>query len=565
MAANFAIRGGADLLIAINAGRLRSMGEPSLTAMLPFGESNAFVRDFAVREILPRAIVPVVFGACVFDPRQSIEAIVARAKADGFAGLTNFPTATMVTGRFRDVLEENGLGFARELDLLAAARDVGLLTIAYTHDPAEAEAAARRGVDAVNIGLGWNQGGARGLELLADVEAAALHVSKVARKVRSIAPEAVCMVEGGPIVSPKHLEALCRITSIDGYIGGSTIDRVPLESAIEATTASFKTIERIRSRTEPTARASAAVPPALVGSSAEAREARAVLQRLAGADVPILLLARPEQGVQDIAEHLHALSRRRVRHLLSLHLSGKDPTAQRVALFGAATGAAPGAEKAQLGFVDVGASSTLLVHEIASATLDIVRELADVATERRVRPLGDAAAHDVDVRVIVATDPHAENAASVQIALEAAGFATFEVPPLLRRQEDLPAVIEAVLRKVRVRLRRPDLALEGGAHRILADHQWLGDVMELQREIEQAALRAEAKLITVPELSALIGQGGAARPVSAFGSEREWILDALRRNRFRRGATADFLGISRKTLYNRMRRLGLDTRSGREA
>ena len=138
MTAQAAERGGADLLLALNAGRFRSMGVPSIASMLALRPCNDFVLDFARAEILPRVAIPVFFGASAFDPALDITALVARIAAAGFPGVVNFPTAALVDGRYRDFLEESGCGFAREVALLTAARKAGLATLAYVRTAAEA-------------------------------------------------------------------------------------------------------------------------------------------------------------------------------------------------------------------------------------------------------------------------------------------------------------------------------------------------------------------------------------------------------------------------------------------
>jgi len=229
MTAQSAVRGGADFLIALSAGRMRNIGQPSIAAMLPMRDSNEFVMSFAPSEILPRASVPVFFGACCFDPRLDLAKLLDRITAAGFQGVVNFPTAALIDGAYRAFLENAGCGFARELDLLAAARARGLTALAYTHTREEAVAAAERGVDMVNIDFGWNMGGVLGVESNLRLEEAALSAAGIARAVRAVSPSTRCLVEGGPIVSPRQLEELCVVAQVDGYVGGSTIDRSPRE------------------------------------------------------------------------------------------------------------------------------------------------------------------------------------------------------------------------------------------------------------------------------------------------------------------------------------------------
>jgi predicted TIM-barrel enzyme/DNA-binding NtrC family response regulator len=553
MAANFAVRGGADFLLALNAGRIRSMGEPSLVAMLPVHECNSFVMDFAIREILPRATVPVFFGASAFDPRSDLRDIVGDVIEQGFFGVANFPTAILVDPEFRELLEEAGLGFSRELEMLSLAHEAGLATIAYVHTAAEAERAAAIPVDVINIDLGWNKGGVVGVSTEVRIEEAALHVASVVRRVRAISPPTLCMVEGGPIVSPRHLEELCRVARVDGYIGGSTIDRVPLETAIEIVTASFKTIESLRDRVERLEHNGFGnpLPSPLLGRSDAASATQAVYSRLQTTDLPVLIVAPPKSGGREVAEALHAESARRHRDLILVNLGGKTEAAQALELFGGIPGAVPNLAKARLGWLEVGHKATLLLHDLETLSLDLQRELAEVVRTGRLRRLGDDTSRATDVRLIGIMNPAHANTVAARSFLEQSGFATIVLSPLNKRLEDLPILIEAALAKIRLRTRRPNLTLEPSAYRLLLEYGWPGDIAELQTVLENAALSASGDTISPLQLEALVPAKKAA-PLSAFASERDWILDGLRRNRFRRGATARFLGVSRKTLYNKM-------------
>jgi predicted TIM-barrel enzyme/transcriptional regulator with AAA-type ATPase domain len=558
MAANFAVRGGADFLLALSAGRIRSMGEPSMVAMLPIHECNSFVMDFATREILPRATVPVFFGASVFDPRENPRAIVDKVIAQGFFGIANFPTAILVDPEFRELLEEAGVGFSRELEMLSLAHEAGLATIAYVHNGEEAERAAMIPVDVINVDLGWNKGGVTGVSTEVRIDEAALHVASVVRRVRAISPHTLCMVEGGPIVSPRHLEELCRVARVDGYIGGSTIDRVPLETAIEIVTASFKTIESLRDRVERLEHGGFGnpLPSPLLGRSDTAAATQAIYNRLQMTDLPVLIVSPPKSGGREVAEALHAESARRHRDLILVNLGGKTQAAQALELFGGLPGAVPDLVKARLGWLEVGHKATLLLHDLEMLPLDLQRALAEVVRTGRMRRLGEETSRATDVRLIGIMNPAHANTLAARSFFEQSGFATIVLAPLHERLEDLPILIETALTKIRLRMRRPNLTLEPSAYRLLLEYGWPGDIAELQTVLENAALSASGDIMSPLQLEALV-PARKALPMSAFASERDWILDGLRRNRFRRGATAQFLGLSRKTLYNKMSQYNL--------
>lgn len=159
MTAEAAVRGGADFLLALNAGRYRVMGAASLAALLPLSNANQFTDQFARREILDRVSVPVLFGASCFDPATSPEKLVQHACDVGYQGIANFPSAIHFDGRFRQVLEEAGLGFAREARMLELARRSGLLTFGYAKTRAEITRLIEADVAMICLNFGWNAGG----------------------------------------------------------------------------------------------------------------------------------------------------------------------------------------------------------------------------------------------------------------------------------------------------------------------------------------------------------------------------------------------------------------------
>jgi predicted TIM-barrel enzyme len=295
MAAQAATRGGADFLLALNAGRLRSMGAPSVASLLALKDTNRFVMDFAKAEIRPRTALPVFIGVAALDPLLDAPSLLDVVRNAGFEGVTNFPTVALIDGRFRRFLESVGLGLEREVALLKAARERGLATLGYVHTREEARRMATAQIDIINIDLGWNAGGTLGVASHMQIEEAAQLATQLVRLIRKTSDRAICVVEGGPIVRPEQMDQVCRASQADGYIGGSTIDRVPLESAIELVTSAFKTmgaLGRQVSRLEQQL-AGRRGPLALVGGGAQMDRARAAFDQAVATELPVLLLGEP--------------------------------------------------------------------------------------------------------------------------------------------------------------------------------------------------------------------------------------------------------------------------------
>jgi predicted TIM-barrel enzyme/transcriptional regulator with AAA-type ATPase domain len=546
MAANFAMRGGADFLIALNAGRLRSMGEPSISSILALNEANGFTLDFATREILPRAEVPVIFGACAFDPRQDMPGLVARVQKAGFAGIANFPTATLLPGAVRDELERAGLGFGREIEMLSLAKAAGLTSLAYTHSVEDAEAAAQAGMDIVIIGLGWNQGGALGsadpLLSATAIEEAAIHIDRVARVVLQNAPRTICLVEGGPIVSPRHLEELCRFVNIEGYIGGSTIDRVPLESAIEDTTSAFKTV-RSSSRQDKIRKV---FPTQLAGRSEAIGRVRDRLLRLAEDEAPVHLQLPEPSGARPIVETLHKLGPRRSKEIFAATIGAANAEGFWEEVFGCEAGFREGSGRTRLGLLEMAHGGTLMLRSEPDAPMLRIHELLDAVQSGRGRRLGGARSYGVNARLVVVT-----SLAEPPIV----GMSLLRLPPLAQRAEDVPSVLSSLLRDLQLRLRRKGLRLDAAAWRSLVDHAWPGDVEELRSCLEEAAQSVAGDVITQMDLH--LGTAGTA-DAHFFGSEKDWVLDGLRRTRFSPTETPPYLGNTPKTHNNQIVRYALN-------
>jgi predicted TIM-barrel enzyme len=528
MTARAAADGGADFLLALNAGRLRVMGAPSLAAMLPICDSNPFTDAFARREILDRVAIPVFFGAAACDPRIDLAALLRRIRAAGYSGVTNFPTAIHHDGAFRAALEGAGLGFAREVEMLRLARELGLATLGYAKTRAEVDAMLAAGVGHLCLNFGWNAGGSMGIPGGVPLEDAAERARRIFAHVRRVARGTLCLVEGGPIVDPSHMIRVCDASRADGYVGGSTLDRLPLEMSVMQTTSAFKTARLLRAEV-------VADAPRIAGLIGRSQAARALAQRIArlvATDLPILIEGEPGAGRTSVARAIHVASRRSGNLTL---LDAREDIAAR--LFG----------EAGRGLLAL--SQNTVVIEQADALAPTLRtrlaEWIDRGTFERFAKPGERPPR---ARLLLTHPPGGEALAR---ALSAQRLV---VPPLRERMEDLPLLARAMLGGAG----RGVPTLEPAALRLLMAQTWPGNLRELQELLLRAATEARDGRIDAALLERLLGPATAA-PDPQVMDERAWILDALRRHRFRRGETAAFLGIARKTLYNRMRRLGLET------
>lgn len=552
MTAEAAVRGGADFLLALNAGRFRVMGAASLAALLPLNNSNKFTDGFARREILDRVNVPVLFGACCFDPGTSPEQIVAQARETGYHGITNFPSAIHFDGLFRQRLEEAGLGFAREARMLARAREAGLMTFGYAKTRAEIAQLIATRVDMICLNFGWNAGGMQPVAQSFTIAEAADRARRIVAQIRSRAPGMLCFVEGGPIISPDDMFRVCDEARADGYVGGSTLDRMPLEMSVTERTSAFKAFGLLKQANAVQSRelARTARIGGVVGQSEFVISVLEQVTRLAEMRIPVLICGEAGLGRTTLARALHPLSRREGPH--QTLRPGSPDTDPEATLFGDGT--------RRQGYL-ARSDSTVVIENAETLPADLQRRLADWLEDQALMSQdmpGRAAGFTANARLVLVCTTGANAGSGLIPALSRRLQAgRVEITPLRERPEDVPA------------LARHRLGMLGHGHQISADgyrlllaYPWPGNIPELRSVIDRAALEAEQLTIGSAQISAAIGHRSTAEPElyahkRQSVTERDWLLDALRRNRFRRGDTAAYLGISRKTLYNKMHRFGL--------
>ncbi|MFP4057585.1 MAG: phosphoenolpyruvate hydrolase family protein [Candidatus Brocadiia bacterium] len=241
LSAKFAERGGADIIIIYNSGRYRMAGRGSLAGLLPFGDANAIVVDMA-REVLPVVQdTPVLAGVCGTDPFRLMPAFLVRLKQMGFDGVQNFPTVGLIDGVFRQNLEETGMGFDLEVDLVRLASELDMLTCPYVFDTDQAVAMARAGADVLVAHMGLTTKGAIGAQTALSLEDAAPRVQAIHDAARAENADILCLCHGGPIAEPRDAQYIFEHTDgVVGFFGASSIERLPTEPAIEGQARRFK-------------------------------------------------------------------------------------------------------------------------------------------------------------------------------------------------------------------------------------------------------------------------------------------------------------------------------------
>jgi predicted TIM-barrel enzyme len=243
LSAKCAEAGGADLIIIYNSGRYRMAGRGSLAGMMPYGDANAIVMDMA-REVLPVVReTPVLAGVCGTDPFRLIDRFLDDVQRAGFSGVQNFPTVGLIDGTFRAGLEETGMGYGLEVEMIRRARELGLLTAPYVFTEDEARAMADAGADVLVPHMGLTTGGAIGSRSGITLDEAVERVQALHDAAMAVNPEILCLCHGGPIAEPGDARHVIERTSgVVGFFGASSMERLPTEVAMTENMQRFKSI-----------------------------------------------------------------------------------------------------------------------------------------------------------------------------------------------------------------------------------------------------------------------------------------------------------------------------------
>jgi predicted TIM-barrel enzyme len=243
ISAKFEAAGGVDLIIIYNSGRYRMAGRGSLSGLMPYGDANAIVMDMAKEVLTVIKDTPVLAGVCGTDPFRQMPLFLKEVAAAGFSGIQNFPTVGLIDGLFRQNLEETGMGFGLEIEMIRLARQMNLLTTPYCFNPDEAKAMAEAGADIVVAHLGLTTKGSIGATTAVTLEDAPAKVQEIADAAKSVNPEVIVLCHGGPISEPADAEYVLRRTKgIHGFYGASSMERLPVEKAITETMKAYKAI-----------------------------------------------------------------------------------------------------------------------------------------------------------------------------------------------------------------------------------------------------------------------------------------------------------------------------------
>ncbi len=238
-------KGGADMLIIYNSGRYRMAGRGSLAGLMAYGDANAIVVEMA-SEVLPVVEhTPVLAGVCGTDPFRVMDVFLKQIKDMGFSGVQNFPTVGLIDGVFRQNLEETGMGYNLEVDMIRKAHELDLLTTPYVFDPEQAKAMAEAGADILVAHMGLTTKGTIGAQTALTLDECVVKIEEIIKAGRAINPDILVICHGGPIAEPEDAAYVIEKTEgIDGFFGASSIERFAAEKGIKNQTEAFKKIAK---------------------------------------------------------------------------------------------------------------------------------------------------------------------------------------------------------------------------------------------------------------------------------------------------------------------------------
>jgi predicted TIM-barrel enzyme len=237
--------GGIDLIVIYNSGRYRMAGRGSLSGMLAYGNANQIVKEMAYEVLTAVRHTPVLAGVNGTDPFMIREVFLRELKELGFAGVQNFPTVGLIDGMFRANLEETGMSYQQEVEMIAAARQMDLLTTPYVFNVQEAEQMTKAGADIIVAHMGLTTSGTIGAKSTKTLEDCVGQVQAICEASKSLRSDCLVLCHGGPIADPEDAAYILeRCKDVDGFYGASSMERLPTELAITQQVRDFMKLKR---------------------------------------------------------------------------------------------------------------------------------------------------------------------------------------------------------------------------------------------------------------------------------------------------------------------------------
>ncbi len=554
--ARYAIEGGAQFLMVLNAGIYRTAGVSSLGSFLPFGNANEQTADLLSTQILPRSKeVPLVAGVMAADPVNPLEKYLDRLAELGVSGITNWPAVGLVDGTFRKILAEQGLTIEAEVDMLRKAKERGFVTFGFSLNAEDAVSMAGTGADAMILNVGWTHELQNIHEKSDRIEHAAVRINTMLDAVRDSGADPVCLFFGGAVLLPEDSALLYQRTRVHGFGGGSSFERIPVAKLIVNNVRKFRSVPKIKD-------SNSSFPGLgkLVGASPTMTKMYRLIERVAPFDVSVCIEGESGVGKELIANQIHRLSTRSSQPFITLNCGAIPDTLLESEFFGHEKGSFTGAVSRRLGKFELADRGTLFLDEVAELSSKAQVSLLRVLQQKEITRIGSEKALSVDPRIITATHQN------LKLLVQQGKFRddlyfrlaviALQVPPLRSRIQDIPALVDFCLSELGNQLGRKVIGVSHNFMSRLMQHAWPGNVRELKHVLCRAILLEDGPILHgedfIPEFGKDFDYDTGERQTSV-DANKKLILNALKTSGGNKSQAAKLLGISRKTLYARLK------------
>ncbi len=559
MTAAAAEEGEADFVVVLSAGHFRTQGVGSAAALMPYGNANEVTWQLARQHVIPRLRrTPVFLGVCAHDPSLSLEMYLDRASEAGVVGVTNYPTVGLY-GDGRQVLEEDGITFAQEQEMLARAHAKGLLTLGFCLTADDAAAMARAGTDILCLNLGT----AEWRTLEGDAHQAALDravatLSRMIAAAKAVRADAYCVASGGPLVMPQDAAFIFQRTQALGYLGGSSIERVPTAPTVTQTVREFKQVTAAVGKEETRLGAMIGVGPAM-------QDVFESVRAVAASDAPVLIIGESGTGKELAAREIHRLSHLHAQPLVSWNCGAMTESLAMSELFGHEKGAFTGATRTHIGKFELATGGTLFMDEVTDLPPSVQAALLRVLQQKEIVRVGGERTMLVDVRVVAASNKEFRDLIPTgRFRLDLyyrLSTIVIRMPPLRERPEDIPHLIRDVARELAQRYGRAMPRLTDPVMNVLVRHNWPGNIRELRNAVERMFVFKAGGTPSRAWLEEMLAGDRAlgerlvppSSPHLSLTAKRERLEEVLSRNGGSKTAAARELGVTRKTIHKWLR------------
>jgi DNA-binding NtrC family response regulator len=581
MASRHLLAGGADFLLIATGGLFRTAGVPSLGSFLPMANANEMIFEPARREVLPRAgDKPVIVGFCPTDPTRDWRELLDLARDAGFHGVNNYPSIGFYDGPIRQSLERAGFTYEKEVAYLAEAGRLGLFTFAFAYSEDEARMMARAGVDAVCANLNLPVGADTTAFGYTTPEDAAFSFNRIFRAAEKGNPGVFKMFYvAGPISTPENLDKVMQATGADGYMGGSVFERLPSAAAMEEIAGQYKKLIHLSHENKELRRELLRKKgfDEIVGQSSVMQDLYEVVSKVADKDVNVLITGESGTGKELVVKAIHYNSARKNQPFIKVNCAAIPEALLESELFGHTKGAFTGAMDDRIGLFQLADKGTIFLDEIGELSMGTQAKLLRVIQQRELTRVGSDRVVKLDFRLIAATNVDLQESVVKGRFREDLYYrlnvVSIRTPALRDHMSDMPLLITFFLRRIAAKFEQPPFRVAGEALEALQRYSWPGNVRELEHALESASVLCSDFLIRLKHLPQAIRDSAGYREAGPQSreserflpapeaktavpdlDERAKIISALSSCGWRREQAAKILGVSRKTLYNKMRK-----------